>query len=191
MEFTINEIQRQILISGKLGDGNYKKNGKYNYLYRESHSQSELEYLEWKMNMLSNMITKSKIRKIKQGGFGNQQMYEFSTITSPTFISYANMSNIDAISELNLLGIILYYFDDGWLNKKYPYLSCGTMSNEECIAIQNKLKEFGIDSVIRNHNKYKEIRFDKNSIDIMKNEIIKYMDENNCMINKKLTIKIK
>ena len=33
IEVEINEVQHQILVSGAIGDGRFKKNGKYNYYY--------------------------------------------------------------------------------------------------------------------------------------------------------------
>lgn len=49
--FILNDLQEQILLSGKLGDGNFKKNGLKNYYYRENHAEDEKQYLEWKMNV--------------------------------------------------------------------------------------------------------------------------------------------
>lgn len=54
--FNISPIQHQIFLGGKLGDGNFKSNGKHNYYYRENHAEDEIEYLKWKMNMLGDMI---------------------------------------------------------------------------------------------------------------------------------------
>ena len=45
IQYDISGEKEQIILSGILGDGNLKKNGKTNYYYRESHSILEEEYL--------------------------------------------------------------------------------------------------------------------------------------------------
>ena len=57
--FHLTELQEQILLGGKLGDGNYKSNGKNNYYYRENHAEDDLGYLTWKMNTLGEDIITS------------------------------------------------------------------------------------------------------------------------------------
>ena len=65
--FHLNSLQEQIILGGKLGDGNFKPNGKKNYYYRESHASDEYEYLLWKMNALGkDIIAKGGIYPIKK-----------------------------------------------------------------------------------------------------------------------------
>ena len=55
-QFELNDIQIQLLLGGKLGDGNFKPNGKLGCYYRESHAEDELEYLTWKAEIFGKEI---------------------------------------------------------------------------------------------------------------------------------------
>lgn len=117
IQYDINEIQHQILLSGILGDGNFKKNGLKNYYYRESHSIKEEEYLEWKFNNLYPLtkgchITFQEKRKPTQ----NHQK-TFNTKTLSELIPYTILTKIEVITQLDDLGLVLYILDDGWKHK--------------------------------------------------------------------------
>ena len=117
ISYKINEIQNQIILSGLLGDGNLKKNGLYNYYYRECHSVKEEEYLRWKFDNLSPLtngcsVTYQKPRKETQ----NPQC-TFNTKTLKELIPYSKMSKSDIILNLNELGLVLYILDDGWKHR--------------------------------------------------------------------------
>ena len=146
INFKINDLQNQIFLSGKLGDGNYKPNGKYNYYYRESHAEDEREYLIWKMNSLGDMINNQGLYPIKKAGWNVQQSYGFSTKTSPSLIQYVEMSMQDTILQLNEKGLIMFMLDDGWFTK---HSKCGNF----CISGGVLTKE-DLDCLCEQFNKY-------------------------------------
>lgn len=136
IQYNINKIQNQILLSGLLGDGSLKKNGSKNYYYRECHSVKEEEYLNWKFDNLFPLtkncsITFSKKRKPTQ----NDQK-AFNTKTLSELIPYSKLSKSEIIPELNELGLMLYILDDGW---KHPH-SKHTDKYNICLAVHG-LKE--------------------------------------------------
>lgn len=149
--FEISSLQNQILLGGKLGDGNFKPNGLHNYYYRENHAEDELEYLKWKMNELGEMINKQGLYKIKKAGYNVQQPYGFSTITSPSFIRYAKMSIKETISEIDLRGLIIFMLDDGWFSDHSKVgnfcITGGILNREELEMVCNKFSEYGIKDV--------------------------------------------
>lgn len=161
VKLQFDELQNQILISGKLGDGNFKKNGSSNYYYRESHAEDELEYLRWKMLNLGDAVTPSGIVKIKRGGFNVQQLYGFQTITTPSLIKYAEMSTLETIQSLDYRGIIMFMLDDGTFSKhtKYGYfkISGGVLTDDELLSVCNKLEDNKIGGTHITGNKNKEI----------------------------------
>lgn len=126
--FKPNHLQHQILISGILGDGNIKQNGK-NCYYRENHRPNQLEYLKWKHNNLKPMTRDSMLYYVAHS---RVPLYEFCTITSPTFNYYKSLSYFDIVSMLDINGIILLIMDDGWFNNASKlgnfYVSCGDKS---------------------------------------------------------------
>ena len=144
--FDINDLQHQIYLSGKLGDGNYKHNGS-NYYYRESHAEDEKQYLMWKMNALGDMINKGGLYDIKKGGYNVQQLYGFSTVTSPSLIKYAEMTILDTISNLNKYGLIMFMLDDGWFSRSNFMISGGSMNDEELNKLCCQFDRYGIHNV--------------------------------------------
>lgn len=150
--FELNDLQKQILLGGKLGDGNFKKNGLNNYYYRESHAEDEKEYLEWKMNELGkDIIAKRGIYKIKKGGWNCQQPYGFSTKTSPTFTEYYNLSISETISKLDYRGLIMFMLDDGWYSNHSKEgnfcISGGILTKENLTDLCYQFSKYNINGV--------------------------------------------
>lgn len=176
IDYEINFIQEQILISGILGDGNYKRNGRYNYYYRECHSILEQEYLEWKFNSLKPLTNNCTITFIPKRTPTQNDQKIFNTKTLKELIPYANMSIKDAILKLKDLGLILYILDDGWKhrhskkNNNYNInLAVHGLSEDEKILL---LKQFDIVLGIKG----KIICSDKNTISFSKNDNIKFIE---------------
>lgn len=117
ISYDISGIKEQIILSGILGDGNLKKNGKINYYYRECHSILEEEYLLWKYNNLGLLTKNMKILDIPSREINQNPQKEFMTRTMVELVKYAEMSKLDIISQLDELGLILYILDDGWKHK--------------------------------------------------------------------------
>lgn len=134
VEIELNEKQEQIILSGMLGDGNLRPNGKKNYFYRESHAKGEIQYCKFKCDILSNCITTKgfHLTDKRDGQMG------FSTITSPSFIKYARMTRYQIISNLNPFGAILYLLDDGWARDCGYCLGACLFSEDEVKALADK-----------------------------------------------------
>ena len=122
LEVEIDEIMNQILLSGIIGDGRIKYNGKYNAQYSECHGCEEFEYLEWKFNNLKDLTSRTVI-------YGKNTKYddlkdakEFSTLTTPSLIPYKEIyeNKEEVISRLNELGLLLPLLDDGCF---HPYIN--------------------------------------------------------------------
>lgn len=153
-EINLSKLQEQIILSGILGDGNLKRNGR-NYYYRETHSKKELEYCKFKHDILLPYISK--------GGFHltdkRDGQYGFQTINSPTFSVYKKMEITDVIDKLNKFGLILYILDDGWINYKSYNLSTGIFDDSIIDLIIRKYnQEFNCQCFKINH-KRKAISF--------------------------------
>ena len=150
--FKLDGLKEQIILGGKLGDGNFKKNGSTNYYYRESHAEDEKEYLLWKMNVLGKeMICRRGIYKIKKGGWNQQQSYGFSTKTSPTFVMYKNLTISETIQKLDYRGLIIFMLDDGWFCKHskngHFLISGGILTYKELEQLCGQFEKYGIRNV--------------------------------------------
>ena len=186
----INRIQEQILISGKIGDGNYKKNGS-NYYYRENHSKRELEYLTWKYNHLKELSTPRGIIHEKPKGFSKDGVYSFSTITNSIFNKYANMTIEECIKQLNDLGLILFLLDDGWVatgqyirNWKF-FISGGSLNINQLELICKQFEIFDIYNCHIIGNKRKDISIPKENNKKLFQYVKKYIPTNINIIQKK------
>lgn len=180
--YSINEIQHQILISGKLGDGSYKKNGLHAFYYRETHSVAEEEYLLWKYNSLGELTKGNKINFSKRRNENQFDQKNFNTKTTKQLIEYANMSNSECIEQLNDLGLILYILDDGWrhihrLGFESPYNIClavHALSEEEKELLLDKFEsELGVSGniICKDRN---TISFNKDCNDVFIGVLEKY-----------------
>lgn len=164
-QFELNDIQIQLLLGGKLGDGNFKSNGKLGCYYRESHAGDELEYLTWKADIFGKEILsekgvhpiniKTKYHQFNNGIYAIQQPYVFSTKTSSVFNQYKDMSMLQTINLLDYRGLIIFLLDDGWFstdNRNIGYgkghfcISKGILNTTETQAICDKFIEYNIDS---------------------------------------------
>lgn len=160
--FNINSIQEQIILSGILGDGRLKKNGKYNYYYSECHSLEEYDYCKWKMDALSD-LTDGNTLYYKNINNQSSTAVEFCTKTTPSLIKYAKMCKIEVISQLNLIGIVLFLLDDGWFRKdtKSYMISGGNLTDDELLLFCNVCKFNGLQNVHITGIKRKDISIPK------------------------------
>lgn len=150
--FILDDLQEQIILGGKLGDGSFKKNGSSNHYYRESHAEDEREYLEWKMNTLgSNIIARRGMYKIKKAGWNCQQPYGFSTKTSPTFTKYNDLSITDTINKLDYRGLIMFMLDDGWFSNHSKEgnfcISGGVLTRDNLEQLCEQFNKYDIQNV--------------------------------------------
>lgn len=114
----------QVLIGSILGDGCIKKQNKNRnrYIFSEDHSIKQLDYLQWKKEMLKelspsnvhnlkaetpNLTTPShEIFKILRNDFYNEEKKKKSYI-KPGYVK-----------KLNALGLLIWYLDDGYKEGK-------------------------------------------------------------------------
>lgn len=146
--FKLNELQEQIILSGILGDGRLKKNGKYNYYYSECHALDEKEYCEWKKNALGDIAMTNMYAKKLNNQSSNA--IEFCTKTSPTLIPYAEKTKKEVIKTLNQYGLCLFILDDGWFSNHSKLgnfcISGGTLSIEELDLLCMQYEKYGINN---------------------------------------------
>lgn len=184
LPFQLDNLQNQILLSGILGDGNFKKNGK-NYFYRESHAEDELDYLSWKAHILMPLIRPKGVHPIKSAGYNKQQMYLFETKNSPSLNQYAKMSRIEVIQQLNIFGFILWFFDDGWQNNNQLIISGGILSEKELEEVCLRLSQLGVQDVHITGKKRRDIVIPSHSVNIFYLSALIIMPKNSKIIKKK------
>lgn len=122
----------QTLMGSMLGDGCSNKQSKNICHYRliENHSLKQKDYLFWKVNIFSDFVPKFYVRKNCASmvtkthpifSYLREQFYEPEAIQK-------SLIPIDLLSRLDLLGLMVWYLDDGH-RKKYS-LEIGAMGWE-------------------------------------------------------------
>lgn len=119
MEIT-NE-QKQVLLSGLLGDGSIKKSHiSYNCMYKE--------YMKFKRNLLGNLAKSEVIESDNLGYKKGSKIYAFSGKLNSYAESLVNRPLSETIQDLDELGLALWILDDGSLHKKNFFYNINTHS---------------------------------------------------------------
>lgn len=144
--------QNELLIGGILGDCYVEKNG-VNCRVAFDHSNSQLEYIQWKHSVLqpysSKIVEYSVLDKRKNQTYNKAR---FKTITKPFFNQYRELfyTNNVKIIPSNIkdylkteLALAVWYLDDGALRTdcKGIRIHTNSFSYEEVCILQNTLLE--------------------------------------------------
>ena len=149
----LNDIQRQIIIYGTLGDGHIDKRDEQP-MYIESHNIEEKDYLFWKYSFLKDICNNDPVyHKETYSSFGTNKeylckpFYRLCTRIVNDLIPIREMNRLDKIKMLNEFGLSLHTLDDGtrhdlwevclaeWAQEEIEaYINiCRTKFNLECI----------------------------------------------------------
>lgn len=116
---TINDIQRQVIMFGTLGDGHID-NRRNQPMYIESHCESEKDYLFWKYDILKDLCHKAPTYyPASYNNFGSDKMYlcepfyRLNTKIIDDLLPIREMPRIEKIKQLNEFGFALHMLDDG------------------------------------------------------------------------------
>lgn len=143
----IDYLTNQIILSGILGDGRIKQNGKSNCYYSECHAMGEKDYCEWKMLHMGDLTKNTQLYE-KNRHNDSCNAVEFTTKTTPSLNKYKDMKYdlIPVINQLEKEGLVLYLLDDGWKAGNGFGLATGHLSDEVRTAIINRYNDvFHID----------------------------------------------
>lgn len=121
---SLNESQKQVILSGLLGDG-YIHTTNSNSTYYVTNCKFR-EYIDFKRSLLRD-LTKS-IDFIEQNGYCKTPIYTLRTKSSPIIRLWKD-SNLEAIlNNLTELGVALWFYDDGSLHKTNLFYNLNTHS---------------------------------------------------------------
>ena len=182
----INKDFEQVLVGSLFGDGclTIKKDQK-NPVYTENHSLKQEDYLKWKNKFFCCKLTKYQYfdRRTNKIYFHCQ----IRTRTNPIYTYYHKLFypkgkktiNEFILSKLNLLGIAVWFCDDGCYNYRNEniYIATKGFSIGENRIICNYFKkkynlDFKIDSV---NNIYLDVEGTKKFKSLIKDFVPRYM----------------
>lgn len=123
MKTKFNKESRNLLIAMLLGDGTISNN----FVYKLAHSESQKDYLQWKIKLLNNHGIKNNGIKtyIKTAGYNTGTSVYYTQLKIVPFIKVLRrvfykskkiIGNRKILNRLDALGISLWYMDDGHIN---------------------------------------------------------------------------
>jgi len=120
----LNNYQKQVLLSGILGDGSLIYNGRMDF--KSIHK----EYLELKNSILGELS--SNISKVENKGYKKGFIFRTCSIANTYGKELVTYSLQNIIDNLGDLGLALWFYDDGSLHKdKFFYNLCTHAFTEE------------------------------------------------------------
>ena len=115
----ITNEQKQVMLSGILGDGYLKKEGGMTF------SCSHKEYMEFKKELLGNLCI-SEVKENMNNGYKKAPIYSISCKTSDYGKLLLKYNYKDITKELNSLGVAMWLFDDGAIHQKHYFFNIST-----------------------------------------------------------------
>lgn len=136
----VTNQQKQVLLSGLLGDGSIKKSHvSYNCMYKE--------YMKFKRDLLGNLAKSEVLEGNNLGYKKGSKIYSFSGKLNPYADSLVYNDLSESIKDLDELGLALWILDDGSLHKKNFFYNINTHSFPKEIqeeVLIPTLNKFGI-----------------------------------------------
>ncbi len=144
--YALPDVVKQVVLGSFLGCGNLQKAYKTILGARLSitHFLEQKEYLEYKMSFFDKIggatfiYTKTKL--------SNQLQIRAKTKSFAEIYDISMMSKKEIISKLDILGLAIWYLDNGIFDRKknVGYIDIRNLKYEECLKLVEKMKEFNI-----------------------------------------------
>lgn len=122
----LSNEQLQVLLTSKFGDGCISDKVIKSMHY--STCCKHKEYLEFKKQLLGNLCTDKAIVNIPRNGYSQTPIYRLCSKASPSINKIKNLSIINAINQLDELGLALWFYDDGSLHKTKLFYNLNTQA---------------------------------------------------------------
>lgn len=165
-EKRLNNLQRQIIMFGLLGDGHIDRRPDQP-MYIESHAENQKDYVFWKYSILKDICNKEPVykapvvRHFECGDYLCQAAYRINTRIIDELADIRAMTKTEIILQLNELGICLHLLDDGSRGKSNWSVCVAAFSEEEKHAyIDICGKRFGLKPYICSDARYINFKAD-------------------------------
>jgi hypothetical protein len=177
---SLTQLQKSILTGTVLGDGYLRKmNGRKNAFLEVNHSYTQRDYVDWKYNMLKNVVvSKPKERKSN----GRRIAYRFFTKQLPECTELLEVfyqkgkKIIPANIKLNPVVLAVWFMDDGsWCRSSDVYLNTQQFAPEDQEQLLTMLKNIGLEARLNKDKEYHRIRFMKSSVEELQRILIPHL----------------
>ena len=180
----LSEEGQQVVLGSSLGDGCLQLGGKRSVGARfvTNHCAEQEGYLRYKYSFLGKLA--SHISLSSKSGYTGRSEVRGITFSSPQLSQLMGIPRHERVAKLGWLGLAMWYFDDGSLNKRN---FCGTIalcsaSDETATALVDKLAGLGVRSKIYHTKKGKILFISTKPMKIFASNIARYCPP--CMLYK-------
>ena len=188
-EIEVGNDLKQLLIGSLLGDGCFCSVGKHtkNMCLSIAHSEKQKEYLEYKWGILNNYNLASPIIEyhLNNKRYSHELVgYRFKSKLHPIFTDIRNKyydSNgckrvsKEFVRDIDVLGLAIWYMDDGYVTKNSCILStCSFTLEEQSLLANILLDKFGLHFTVGKHDNsmYLQARDFPKFVELIKDYII-------------------
>lgn len=140
----MNSLLYQLLLSLKLGDGSYitQRRGEFKTYRVQTNSINE-DYIQYKRTVFENNGVVTKSIKCLSGYNKNSKIVGFTTHVTRETTFVGNLKNGECILNLDLIGLIQLYLDDGSLHKRkhFMHIYCNSFAEADVNLLIDKIFE--------------------------------------------------
>lgn len=144
-EIPINDLQRELIMFSRLGDGHIDKR-ETQPVFIVSHAENQKDYLYWKYEILKNLCnqppTRTESKEYGVKGYMCQPSYRITTKVLNDLIPIRELSKCQIIEQLNEFGLSIHFLDDASYSDKFWTLCYAGFTNEEkelyCKVLKDK-----------------------------------------------------
>ena len=138
----LNDVQKNIIIGSKLGDGCIVKISNNIFRLKVIHGEEQREYIEWKSKFFDE-----KLKLIEKNGYSNKRAYLFTTKGF-----FFDLNDIEIVENISIQSLAISWMDDSTISKNY--LDSRLYSTAKSLILTERLSEkieekWGIISKIR------------------------------------------
>lgn len=120
--YIFNNEQLQVFLTALLGDGCICTSNS-NSTYYSTNCKFE-EYIDFKRNLLGNLFCNKGF--LKKNGYSQTPIFTLRSKSNKVLEAIKKMDLIDVLSNLDDLGIALWFYDDGSLHKNKLFYNLNT-----------------------------------------------------------------
>jgi recombination protein RecA len=150
-QYDLREDQVKLIVGSALGDGSLRYASDHNVAFRVGHGHRQLEYCEWKREMLAPFA--HSIAPTGNGiGFDTIPMRQLQWVHEGIYADTSGRSVSDRmITELDERAVAAWYCDDGSFSGSYQrwgngkaVIYCSALSRDDKERLATRLEELGM-----------------------------------------------
>lgn len=189
--YKLNNTQRELIISGTLGDGHIDRR-ETQPMYIECHADDEEDYMFWKYELLKNMCNKPPVYKAKNiiKHFGDKEYvcrpsYRINSRIVDDLKEIRSMTIVQKVNNLGEFGLSLYMLDDGYRSDSNWEICIAKFNQEEKEYFIKYCKDkFDLTCWLKKDDRY--VNFDSNSSRKLDEIILRNVPNELDIIHKKI-----